>query len=312
MARTMFYVFLAGNVANCQHVVPTRWCWLIFPDVATCLQMLCCFDPLADTTFSYVGDMTKDMSPTRHTMSDEGLGRHNTIWHSLLRCVSYLSTNQHTFMTVEGTDHFRLDLTLLIYRMYLITFYCGQSHMGVGGPPRGSRHWDLFYAGRPQKKLRAKVQISNGLQQDRGWESLIPSHTDVVAPRPTLEFHPLESGNQYMSRRYGMTQTNVRAVSLAEFQFTLILASSSCVVSPTQRWIFNFHVLALSYGRQLSSLTCQHGIIPSPNTLPLNGTRGLRVHRRLAAAFVDYPHAWGWGCLQWYCQLRATAPINYQ
>ena len=165
MARTMFYVFLAGNVANCQHVVPTRWCWLIFPDVATCLQMLCCFDPLADTTFSYVGDMTKDMSPTRHTMSDEGLGRHNTIWHSLLRCVSYLSTNQHTFMTVEGTDHFRLDLTLLIYRMYLITFYCGQSHMGVGGSPRGSRHWDLFYAGRPQKKLRVKREGPN-LQQN--------------------------------------------------------------------------------------------------------------------------------------------------
>ena len=30
-------------------------------------------------------------------------------------CVSYLSTNQHTVMTVEGTDHFRLDLTLLLY-----------------------------------------------------------------------------------------------------------------------------------------------------------------------------------------------------
>jgi hypothetical protein len=31
--------------------------------------------------------------------------------------VSYLisDTNQHTVMTVEGTDHFRLDLTLLLY-----------------------------------------------------------------------------------------------------------------------------------------------------------------------------------------------------
>jgi hypothetical protein len=37
-----------------------------------------------------------------------------------------LSTNQHTVMTVEGTDHFRLDLTLVLkYRRYQITFYCG-------------------------------------------------------------------------------------------------------------------------------------------------------------------------------------------
>ena len=38
----------------------------------------------------------------------------------------------------------------------------------IGGPSRGSRHWDLFYAGGPQKKLFAKVQISNRIQQDRG------------------------------------------------------------------------------------------------------------------------------------------------
>ena len=30
-------------------------------------------------------------------------------------CVSYLSSNQHTVMTVEGKDNFRLDLTLLLY-----------------------------------------------------------------------------------------------------------------------------------------------------------------------------------------------------
>ena len=35
--------------------------------------------------------------------------------YGLSLCVSYLSTNQHTVMTVEGTDHFRLDLTLLLY-----------------------------------------------------------------------------------------------------------------------------------------------------------------------------------------------------
>ena len=144
---------------------------------------------------------------------------------------------------------------------------------------------------------------------DRGSTPRLPktiadplSHWCRGGPRPTLELRPLESGNQYMSQRYVMTHTNVRALSLAEFWFPLILASSSCVAPPTGR----------TYGRQLSSLTCQHGIIPSPNTLPLNGTRGLCVHWRLAAEFVDYPHAWGWGCLQWYCQLRATAPINYQ
>ena len=32
-------------------------------------------------------------------------------------CVSHLSTNQHTVMTVEGTDHFRKDLTLLLYTL---------------------------------------------------------------------------------------------------------------------------------------------------------------------------------------------------
>jgi len=29
--------------------------------------------------------------------------------------VSNLSTNQHTVMTVEGIDHFRLDLTSVLY-----------------------------------------------------------------------------------------------------------------------------------------------------------------------------------------------------
>ena len=42
------------------------------------MPMSCRFDPLADTTFSCVGDMTKDMSLTRHAMSaNEGLGRHD-------------------------------------------------------------------------------------------------------------------------------------------------------------------------------------------------------------------------------------------
>ena len=37
-----------------------------------------------------------------------------------------------------------------------------------------------------------------------------------------------------MSRRYRVTHTNARAVTLAEFRFALILASSSCVASPEE------------------------------------------------------------------------------
>jgi hypothetical protein len=51
---------------------------------ATCGQMSCRFDTLADMQCRRVGNMTEDMLPTRHTMSTkEGLGRQDTKNHSL-------------------------------------------------------------------------------------------------------------------------------------------------------------------------------------------------------------------------------------
>jgi len=55
--------------------------------VVTCLQMSCHFNPLADTTFSCVGDMTKTCR--RHDtpclqMKAREWGRHDTKRHSLL------------------------------------------------------------------------------------------------------------------------------------------------------------------------------------------------------------------------------------
>ena len=109
--------------------------------------------------------------------------------------------------------------------------------------------------------------------QDRGCRIADPSHTDVMA--------------------YHAQRTNCILLNAGIGTCLLILASSSCGAPPTE---MNFHLLASSYvveRRQLSSLTCQHDINPFPNTLPLNGSRGLRVHPRLAAEFVDYPHARG-------------------
>ena len=134
----------------------------------------------------------------------------------------------------------------------------------------------LFYVGRPQKKLRVKLD-SNGIQQDRGWESPSLSHWVVAdyAQRTNCILFKVGIG----------TCLNVGAWRIL---ILLILVSSSCVAPPTE---MNFHLLVSygrSYDRQLSSLTCQHGIIPSPNTLPLNSTNGPRVHRRLAAEFINY------------------------
>ena len=92
-----------------------------------------------------------------------------------------------------------------------------------------------------------------------------------------------------MSQRYGVTHTNARAVTLADFGFALIPARNSHVAPPIE---MNFHLLAL-YGPQLlrpaAFLPSQHGINPSLNTLPLNSTSGLRVRRRLAAELATIP-----------------------
>ena len=86
-----------------------------------------------------------------------------------------------------------------------------------------------------------------------------------------------------MSRRRRMAHTNAHAPTLAEFGFALIPARILCVAPPTE---MSFHLLT-SYARQLllpaASLTCKLLTIPIPKAMILNGTSGLRVHRRLAA-----------------------------
>ena len=86
-----------------------------------------------------------------------------------------------------------------------------------------------------------------------------------------------------MSRRRRMADTNAHVPTLAGFGFALIPARILCAAPPTE---MNFHLLAL-YARQLlylaGSLTCKLLTIPIPKAMILNGTSGLRVHRRLAA-----------------------------
>ena len=117
------------------------------------------------------------------------------------------------------------------------------------------------------------------------------SHGCHGGPRPALELHPLQRGNRYMSRRRRVIPVGVHAPTLADFGFALILPRNSHGAPPTE---MNFHLLVL-YRRQLLhptvSLTCHHDINPSPNTLPLNSTSGLRIQQRIAAELVNNPHA---------------------
>jgi hypothetical protein len=162
----------------------------------------------------------------------------------------------------------------------------------LGGPPPGFPQKGFFLCGTSQKKLRArrsKNPRTTARRFSRIGDGL--SHRCHGGPRPTLELHPLQRGNRYMSQRYGVTHSIARAVTLADFRFALIPARKTHAAPPTE---MNFHLLA-SYGWQLlhpaASVTCQHGINPSPNTLPLNGRSGLRVHQRLAAELFNNPHA---------------------
>ena len=156
--------------------------------------------------------------------------------------------------------------------------------MKLGGPPPGFPQKVFFLCGTSQKKLRArrsKYPRTTARPRLRIADEL--SHRCHGGPRPAHELHPLQRGNRYMSRRYGITHTHARAVSLADFGFALIPARKSHAAPLSE---MNFHLLAL-YGRQFlrpaASLPSQHGINPSPNILPLNSTSGLRVRRRLAA-----------------------------
>jgi hypothetical protein len=59
-------------------------------------------------------------------------------------------------------------------------------------------------------------------------------HSHTVGMADHAQFHPLQRGNRYMSRREGMTHTNARALSLADFQFALILPRNSHAAPPTE------------------------------------------------------------------------------
>ena len=165
-----------------------------------------------------------------------------------------------------------------------ITTTCNILAIQVGGPPPGFPQKEHFLCGTSSEKASREgpnIQRTTARRFSRIGDGL--SHRCHGGPRPTLELHPLQRGNRYMSRRYRVTHTNARAVTLADFQFALILPRNSHAAPPTED---EFHLLA-SYGRQFlrpaASLPSQHGINPSPNILPLNSTNGLRVRRRLAA-----------------------------
>jgi len=86
-----------------------------------------------------------------------------------------------------------------------------------------------------------------------------------------------------MSQRRGMTHTNVHAPTLAEFQFALISARILCVAPPTEMVFSRPRVVRRQLLHPAMSLTCKLLTIPIPKAMMLNGTSGLRVHRRLAA-----------------------------
>ena len=132
---------------------------------------------------------------------------------------------------------------------------------------------------RIQKKLRSMVKFSTDyLGKTEVENRQCPLTLLSWRTTPAPELHPLERGNWYMSRYYGMMHTNVRAVTLTEFGFTLIQARISCAAPPTETAI----------APPSLSLTCKLLTIPSPKTMTLNGTNSLRAHGRLAAEFINY------------------------
>jgi hypothetical protein len=154
-------------------------------------------------------------------------------------------------------------------------------------PPPGFPQKEFFFVRDIHRKSAWRSKYPTDYSKPRLWIADELSHRCHGGPRPALELHPLELGNWYMSRRRRIIPVCVHAPMLADFWFALVPARITHGAPPTE---MNFHLLAL-YRRQLLhpavSLTCQHGINPSPNTLPLNSTSGLRVHRRVAAKLVN-------------------------
>jgi hypothetical protein len=128
------------------------------------------------------------------------------------------------------------------------------------------------------------ARISNWLQQDASPDSAMALHTIVMADHTWLtNYIPFHVGIGTCLNIAASSQLVPTRLRWPIFWFALIPARNLWAAPPIE---MNFHLLAL-YGRQLlhpaASLTCHHGINPSPNTLSLNSTSGLRIRRRLAA-----------------------------
>jgi hypothetical protein len=115
-------------------------------------------------------------------------------------------------------------------------FYVVTEHFDRGSspkfPPLGSffvrelsslRFFALLVKSPQRTTARRFSRIGDGTLTPLSWRTT-----------PTLELHPLQRGNRYMSRRYGVTHSNARAVSLADFGFALIPARNSHAAPPTE------------------------------------------------------------------------------
>ena len=150
----------------------------------------------------------------------------------------------------------------------------------IGGPPPGSRKKIFFFCGTPTEKASREGQR---FRKTEVAESPIPSHTDVVADhaqRTNCSSCTWESVHVSTIRHvaYYCECRLVGGISIRPNpgEWFLCCTADRDAFSPPR-------VVRKVARRQSSSLPCQHCINPPPNTLPLNGARGLRVHRRLAA-----------------------------
>ena len=150
----------------------------------------------------------------------------------------------------------------------------------VGGPPLGSRKKIFFFAGRPQKKLRAKVNVfaRPRLPNRRSPLTLMSWQT---TPSARIASSCTWESVHVSTIRHDAYYCECRLVGGILIrpnpgEWFLCCTADRDAFSPPR-------VVRKVARRQSSSLPCQHCINPPPNTLPLNGARGLRVHRRLAA-----------------------------
>jgi hypothetical protein len=109
------------------------------------------------------------------------------------------------------------------------------NYLSIGGPPPGFPQKEHFLCGTSSEKASREgpnIQRKTARRFPRiGDGTLTRCHG---GPRPALELHPLKRGNRYMSRRYRVTHTNARAVTLADFGFALILPRNSHAAPPIE------------------------------------------------------------------------------